>query len=160
MRRKIQSPRFTGLVRSGADSGRGVLTEVTWNAALRTVAKLIGDTPADRIALLGGARGSNEDAFAWAQLADAVGIGMRDAQLGDGLPAEVLDLPRATIDETTAASTIILCGPDPKEELAVLYLRLRHVLERRTSRLIELIMKTSPPNPVGIWAAFSVWNLG
>ena len=73
-----------------------------------------------RIALLGGARGTNEDAFAWARLADAVGIEHRDAQLGDGLPAEVIDLPRATIDSTAAAPTVILLGPDLKEELGPL----------------------------------------
>ena len=47
------------------------------------------------------------------------------AQLGDGLPVGVLGLPRATIDEAANAATIILLGPDLKEELPVLYLRLR-----------------------------------
>ncbi len=75
-------------------------TETSWTAALAAVAKALRTTidagRAKRIALLGGARGTNEDAFAWAQLADAIGIEHRDAQLGDGLPAELLDLPRAT----------------------------------------------------------------
>ena len=50
------------------------------------------------------------------------------AQLGDGLPAEVvLGLPRATIDDVCApGGTVVLLGPDLKEELPVLYLRLRH----------------------------------
>ena len=131
------------LVRDGpraadGSSERAPLTEASWTKALRTVADVLADTPSDRVAILGGARGSNEDAFAWAQLAGARGVAMRDAQLGDGLPAALLDLPRATIDETAAAATIVLCGPDPKEELPVLYLRLRHVLERRTAKLIEL----------------------
>ena len=89
----------------------------SWNAALdrpRRADRARRSTPAapQRIAVLGGARGTNEDAFAWAQLADALGIADRDAQLGDGLPAEVLGLPRATIDEAAAAPTIILLGPD------------------------------------------------
>ena len=47
-------------------------------------------------------------------------------QLGDGLPAEVvLGLPRATIDEACSASAVVLLAPDLKEELPVLYLRLR-----------------------------------
>ena len=59
-------------------------------------------------------------------------------QVGDGLPAGVLGLPRATIDEACAASTVILLGPDLKEELGVLYLRLRDaVANRRSTRLIE-----------------------
>ena len=37
----------------------------------------------------------------------------------------VLGLPRATIDEAAGAATVILLGPDLKEELPVLYLRLR-----------------------------------
>ena len=45
--------------------------------------------------------------------------------MGDGLPPEVLGLERATIDEAANASTIVLLGPDLKEELPVLYLRLR-----------------------------------
>ena len=56
------------------------------------------------VAVLGGARLTNEDAYAWAKLAKGViGTDNVDAQLGDGLPAEVvLGLPRATIDEACA----------------------------------------------------------
>ena len=62
-----------------------------------------------------------------------------DAQLGDGLdPAVLLALPRATIDEACAASTVVLLGPDLKEELPVLYLRLRDAAEKRRTRLVEL----------------------
>ncbi len=113
----------------------------SWNAALRAAATLVNDALAgggpESIGLLGGARGSNEDAFAWAQLADSIGITFRDAQLGDGLPAEILGLDRATIDEAANASTVILLGPDLKEELPVLYLRLRDAAEKRRSRIIE-----------------------
>ena len=90
-----------------------------------------------RIAILGGARGSNEDAFAWGQLADAIDTPYRDAQLGDGLPGELLGLNRATIDEAANASTIVLLGPDLKEELPVLYLRLRDAAEKKRSKIIE-----------------------
>ena len=53
------------------------------------------------VGVIGGARLANEDAYAWAKLASAViGTDNVDAQLADGLPAElVLGLPRATIDE-------------------------------------------------------------
>ena len=87
------------------------------------------------LAVLGGARLTNEDAYAWAKLAKGViGTDNVDAQLGDGLPAEVvLGLPRATIDDACRpGGTVLLLGPDLKEELPVLYLRLRHaVAERR-----------------------------
>ena len=49
-----------------------------------------------------------------------------DAQLGDGLPAEVvLGLPRAVISDLDRARGIVLLGPDLKEELPVLHLRVR-----------------------------------
>ncbi len=63
----------------------------------------------------------------------ALGTDNVDCQLGDGLPAEVLlGLPRATIDQAAAAPLVITLAPDIKEELPVLYLRLRHAaVERR-----------------------------
>jgi NADH-quinone oxidoreductase subunit G len=130
------------LVRSESSGSGPGLGETSWTVALGAVARALRSTidagRANRIAVLGGARGTNEDAFAWAQLADALGVEHRDAQLGDGLPAELLDLPRATIDAAAAAPTVILLGPDIKEELPVLYLRLRDSVMRKRTKLIEL----------------------
>ncbi len=117
------------------------LTTTSWNAALSAAERLVREALAaggpGSIGLLGGARGTNEDAFAWAQLADALGITYRDAQMGDGLPASILGQPRATIDEAATASTIVLLGPDLKEELPVLYLRLREAVTDGGSTLVE-----------------------
>ncbi len=120
----------------------------SWNSAIGSVAQLINDALAaggpSSIAVLGGARGTNEDAFAWARLAhDVIGTPNVSAQLGDGLPVGVLGLNRATIAEAANASTIILLGPDLKEELPVLYLRLRDAAERKRSRIIEFTAKAS-----------------
>jgi NADH-quinone oxidoreductase subunit G len=92
------------------------------------------------VAVLGGARGTNEDAYAWAKLAKGViGTDHVDAQLGDGLPAgAVFGLPGASIAEVCTATTVVLLGPDLKEELPVLYLRLRDAAEKRTIRILEL----------------------
>jgi NADH-quinone oxidoreductase subunit G len=118
------------------------LTETTWSAAYATAAGLIREALDESgpggVALLGGARGTNEDAHAWALLADALGVAQRDPQLDDGLPATIFDLPQATIDQAAAASTIVLLAPDLKEELPVLYLRLRDAAEKRRSRLVEI----------------------
>jgi NADH-quinone oxidoreductase subunit G len=118
------------------------LVDSSWSVALDHAAALIREAiaagGAGSIALLGGARGTNEDAFAWAQLADAIGVAMRDPQLGDGVPPSLLDLPRATIDQACAASTVVLLAPDVKEELPVLALRLRDAAERRGARIVEL----------------------
>jgi NADH-quinone oxidoreductase subunit G len=122
--------------------GEAGLQATSWSAALEVTTQLFDAAldagGAGSVAILGGARGSNESAFAWAQLADALGVTNRDAQLGDGLPAGLLDLPRATIDEAATAPTVILLAPDLKEELPILYLRLRHAVEQRTTRLIEI----------------------
>ena len=82
---------------------------------------------------IGGARCTNEGAYAWAKLAKGVlGTDSVDAQLGDGLPAElVLSLPRATIDEACSARAVVLLTGDVREELPVLFLRLRAGRPRR-----------------------------
>ena len=107
------------------------LEPASWTGALDRAAgairRALDEHGPEAVAVVGGARLTNEDAYAWAKLAKAViGTDHVDAQLGDGLPAElVLGLPRATIDDACAADAVVLLGPDIKEELPVLYLRLR-----------------------------------
>jgi NADH-quinone oxidoreductase subunit G len=128
------------LMRSGND-----LAPARWSDALRATATALRSTvdahgPA-AIAVIGGARLTNEDAYAWAKLAKGVlGTDNVDAQIGDGLPAElVLGLPAATIDEVCApGGTVLLMGADIKEELPVLYLRLRHAAVTDGVKLIEI----------------------
>ncbi len=135
----------TPLVKTGTE-----LVATSWSVALETTARMIrlalaGN--ANSVAILGGARGTNEDAFAWAMLADKLGIDQRDSQFGDGLSPEVFNLAQATIDETCAASTIILLAPDLKEELPVLYLRVRDAAQKRKSRIIEVSAHDSGLTP-------------
>ena len=121
------------------------LREVPWGEALSAAAAALGAASSDRIAVLGGARLTNESAYAWAKLAKGVlGTDNVDAQLGDGLPAEVvLGLPRATIDEVCApGGTVLLLAPDLKEELPVLFLRLRHAVTRDGVKVVELATHT------------------
>jgi NADH-quinone oxidoreductase subunit G len=110
----------------------------SWSSALDAVARTVRHARPGSIAILGGARGTNEDAFIWAQLADALGVSMRDAQLDDGLPSEVFSYPQATIDAMAAASTVVLLAPDLKEELPVLYIRLRDAVQKKGVRIIEV----------------------
>jgi NADH-quinone oxidoreductase subunit G len=126
----------------------GSLAMSTWNAALEAAARAIGDAVAAGgpagVAVLGGARGTNEDAFAWARLAhDVVGTPHVAAQLADGLPVGVLGMPRATIEEVCSSGTVVLLGPDLKEELPVLYLRLRDAAVNRGTRLVEIAARDS-----------------
>ena len=102
------------------------------------------------MALIGGARLTNESAYAWAKLAKGIiGTDSVDAQLGDGLPAElVLGLPRATIDEACAAPVLVTLAGDLREELPVLFLRLREAVVGGATALIEIA-----PDPTALSAA-------
>jgi len=144
------------LMRTG---GEGQLAECGWGEALDRVTRELRNVvdlhgPAS-VAVLGGARLTNEDAYAWAKLAKGVlGTDSVDCQMGDGLPAElVLGLPRATIDEACSASTVVLLSADVKEELPVLYLRLRQAAIEGQTRILEIT-----PQPTGMtkYAAASV----
>jgi NADH-quinone oxidoreductase subunit G len=119
---RLERPR----VRHHAD-----LVETSWPEALDAAAsalrEVVSGSGPTAVAVLGGSSGTNEDAYAWARFAKGV---LRtdnvDAQLGDGLPAEVvLGVPRATISDLDRAKAIVLLGPDLKNELPVLFLRVR-----------------------------------
>src|SRR5207253_729952 len=122
----------------------GELVEVSWPEALDAAAnglrRALDARGPKSIAVLGGARGTNEDAYVWARFAKGVlGTDNVDAQLGDGLPAEiVLGLPRATISDCDRAAAIVLLAPDLKEELPVLFLRVREAAEELGVPLIDV----------------------
>jgi NADH-quinone oxidoreductase subunit G len=130
----------------------GELVAVSWGEALAAAAagleKAEGAGGPGAVALIGGARLTNESAYAWAKLAKGIiGTDSVDAQLGDGLPAElVLGLPRATIDQACAAPLLITLSGDLREELPVLFLRLREAVIGATT-LIELT-----PTPTALTA--------
>ena len=127
----------------------GELVECSWPEALDAAADALraalAKDGASSIGVLGGARGTNEDAYVWARFAKGV---LRtdnvDAQMGDGLPAEVaLGLPHATIADLDSARGIILLGPDLKEELPVLYLRARRAAVELGVPIIEIAHTTT-----------------
>ena len=112
-----------------------------WAEAIGVAADAIGKAEPTAIAVLGGARLTNEAAYAWAKLAKGViGTDNVDAQLDDGLPAEaVLGLPSATIDDACATgTTVVVVDANIKEELPVLFLRLRDAVLNRGVRIVEL----------------------
>ena len=121
----------------------GTLVAVSWHEALDAVADglraAVAEGP-DSLGVVGGARLTNEGAYAWARVAKGVlGTDSVDAQMGDGLPAEVvLGLPRATIDQAASASTVVLLTGDVREELPILFLRLRAAAVDGGTSLVEL----------------------
>jgi len=120
----------------------GALVPTRWHDALSDVAagtrQALASSSAHPIGVIGGARLSNEDAYAWSKLARTVFASDDvDAQLGDGLAAHtVLGLPRATIDEAARAKVIVMFSGDVREELPVLFLRLREAAKNGT-QIIE-----------------------
>jgi NADH-quinone oxidoreductase subunit G len=133
------------LVRTG-----GELVETPWPEALDAAAAILERARSlhgsGAVAMLGGARGSNEDAYAWVRLAKGVlGTDHVDAQLGDGLPAEaVLGLPRAQIGDCDHAAAIVLLGPNLKEELPVLHLRVRRAAVELGVPVIDFSVAGTP----------------
>ncbi len=119
--------------------GEDGFAEATWEDALDIIADRLAEYRAEEVAGLGGARGTNEDAYAFAKFLSTVVVTPHvDAQLDDGLAAEfaVGVAPRATISDLDRAKTILLWGPDLKEEFPVLYLRVRHAVAELGATLV------------------------
>ncbi len=131
----------------------GALVDVSWPEALdRAASKIRSVVDAhgpSAVALIGGARGTNEDAYLWARLMKGVvGTDNVDAQLGDGLPADVvLGMRRARIADLDRAAAIIVLAPDLKEELPVLYLRARRAATELRVPLIDIAARDNGLTP-------------
>ncbi|MEM7096503.1 MAG: NADH-quinone oxidoreductase subunit NuoG [Actinomycetota bacterium] len=156
---RLTTPLVRGDSLGNASDDGDELVATTWSVALTKVVEALEDAnnnagPAS-VAVIGGARLTNESQYAWARLAKGViGTDNVDAQLGDGLPGDVVaSLPRGTIERACApGSTVVLMSGDPKEELGTLYIRLRHACAEDGVKLIELT-----PNETGLtrYAALS-----
>ncbi len=113
---------------------------ISWAEAIGQVSDRLRTYSSEQIGFIGGARLTNEDQYAFTKLAKSVlKTDNVDAQLGDGLPANVwLGLPQATINEACNASAVIMLSGDVKEELPVLFLRLRDAVSNKRLPLIEI----------------------
>jgi len=119
----------------------GVLKATSWGKALASAAALLlnaAEKPGG-VGAIGGAALTNEGAFAWERFMRGVmGSDHLDAQYGDGLDGALLQaLPRATIDEAASAPVVVTLTGDLREELPVLFLRLRESVVRRGNALVE-----------------------
>lgn len=157
---RLGAPLMRGDGLGNVDTGGDELVATTWAVALQRIVEALEDANnnagPESVAVIGGARLTNEAQYTWARFAKAViGTDSVDAQLGDGIPADIVaSMPRTTISEACAkGGTIVLISGDPKEELGSLYLRLRHAVVHDGATLIELT-----PNATGLtkYAAHSV----
>ncbi len=124
------------LVRDG-----DLLRPASWGEALERAVGILRDaasTP-NGVGAIGGASLTNEGAFAWERFVRQVlGSDHLDAQFGDGLDGGLLQaLPKATIDEAAKARVVVTLTGDLREELPVLFLRLRENFVQRQNKLIE-----------------------
>ncbi len=134
------SDRLTApLVRKG-DS----FVETTWASALELISSKVSSAKAagdpNRIGFILGARLTNEDIYSWVKLAKGViGSDSVDSQLGDGLKGEVVaSLSRATINEAVSAKAILAFTGDIKEEVPVLFLRLREAVKSGWTKIATI----------------------
>ncbi|MDQ3954266.1 MAG: NADH-quinone oxidoreductase subunit NuoG [Actinomycetota bacterium] len=102
----------------------------SWGRALEEVASKLSD--GDRVGVIAGGHLTTEDAFAIGRLArKTIKTTHVDSRIQDaGAPYDMfLELgvagSTATLNDLETASSIVWIGPDPKETLPVLYLRLR-----------------------------------
>ncbi len=119
----------------------GELVATSWSDALRAAATILRDaaTSPGGVGAIGGAALTNEGAFAWERFVRGVLASEHlDAQYGDGLDATLIQaLPKATIDEAANAATVVTITGDLREELPVLFLRLRARIASGQANLIE-----------------------
>ena len=123
----------------------GDLVEVDWAEALDIVSNRLGliieEDGGEAIAVIGGANGTNEDAYAINRFArEVIGTPHVDSRLDDGLASHFLaaTVDRALISDIDDADTILVWGPDLKEEHPTLYLRVRRAAQELGRTLLVI----------------------
>jgi len=121
----------------------GEMVEVDWAEALDIVStrlQLIKDEDGgDALAVVGGANGTNEDAYAISRFArETLGTPHLDSRMDDALSSHFLaaTVDRALIADVDEADTILVWGPDLKEEHPTLYLRVRRAAQELGKTLV------------------------
>ncbi len=129
--------RLTTPLRQPREGKHVAAEEVTWAQAVEMIcAKLHQDV---KVAAIGGARLTNEEAYVVSKFMRVVcGSNDVDCQLDDGLPAAFVAgaQNRATIGDLESAAAIVLACPDLKDELPILYLRVRDAADNHDVPLL------------------------
>lgn len=121
------------------------LEQISWGEAIETMSSRLGSYLGSEVGAIGGANGTNEEAYALSKfMRVVVGSPHIDAQVGDGINSQLAAAvtPRATIDDLDRASTILVWGPDLKEALPVLYLRVRKAVRNGAALVVASPWRT------------------
>lgn len=113
--------------------------ETTWPEAIEMVAARLGSCIGTEVGSIGGANNTNEEAYVLSKfMRSVIGTPHIDAQLGDGMNPHLAAAvnPRATLSDLDSVSTIFVWGPDLKEMLPVLYLRVRKAVRNGASLVV------------------------
>ncbi|MGH2812321.1 MAG: molybdopterin-dependent oxidoreductase, partial [Actinomycetota bacterium] len=124
------------LIRRNSASGDAEFAEQNWDDVLDLIAERIRSTLSESgprsVGFIGGSHATNEDLFAASRFfREVIGTPNLDFRTFDAdFPYEELAVDgiagsNATLTDLEKARAILWVGPDPKEELPVLYLRLR-----------------------------------
>lgn len=121
----------------------GEMVEVDWHEALEMVANRLqlikSEDGGDAFAVVGGANGTNEDAYAlWRFATEVLETPHVDSRMDDSLSSHFLaaTVDRALISDVDRADTILVWAPDLKEEHPTLYLRVRRAAQELGKTLI------------------------
>ena len=113
--------------------------EATWPEAIETVAARLGSYMGTEVGSIGGANNTNEEAYVLSKfMRSVIGTPHIDAQIGDGINPHLAAAvtPRADLTDLEAVSTIFVWGPDLKETLPVLYLRVRKAVRNGANLVV------------------------
>ncbi len=113
--------------------------EATWPEAIDMVAARLGSCIGTEVGSIGGANNTNEEAYVLSKfMRSVIGTPHSDAQLGDGINPQLAAAvtPRAALTDLDSVSTIFVWGPDLKETLPVLYLRVRKAVRNGANLVV------------------------
>lgn len=123
----------------------GQFVEVEWAEALDIVSNRLQlikeEDGGEALAVVGGAQGTNEDAYALSRFArEVLETANVDCRMDDALSTHFLaaTVDRARISDLDRADTILLWGPDLKEEHPTLYLRVRRAAQELGKTLVVI----------------------
>lgn len=118
----------TPLVRDG-----GTLREASWDEALERVAGVLRSTPPEQIGVIGGAAGTNEDAYLLTRLfRGVVGTNSIDFRADTAFPLPAAEAPWGLgrpISDVERADVIVLLGCDLSEEYPIVWLRVKKAVD-------------------------------